>query len=118
MYNKFENSIELLMSAEEQQLYQNLIVQLTKDFGLANIVVSIDNETLPSDLVSILREKIYVLILEKFNDYLNLLYVIDVPEKAFRQIDGTDVVEVAEEVTFVILKREYQKVILKQKYSS
>ena len=72
----------------------------------------------PEELRAILHEKIYYLIMERFADYLNLLYVVDVPEKAFKEIQVTDVVEVAEQVSFLILKRELQKVWLKERYGS
>ena len=98
--------------------YTKLVAQLKKDFALANIDINIASENIEcATLKSILLEKIYYLLLERFTDYLNLLYVIDVPERAFKDVEVTDVVEVAEQVTFLILKRELQKVWLKSKYS-
>ncbi len=114
----FPNSTALLQNAQEKRLYTKLVVQLKKDFILANIPINLANNVSPNSLKTFLHEKIYYLILEKFTDYLNLMYVIDVPEKAFKQIQVTDVVEVAEHVTFLVLKRELQKVWLKEKYSS
>lgn len=114
----FSNSTELLQNAQEKHLYKKLINQLKKDFGLANILFDLSSEVAPNDLKKKLHEKIYVLILEKFNDYLNLLYVVDVPEKAFKKIEVTDVVEVAEKVTYLILQRELQKVWLKKRHTS
>ncbi len=114
----FPNSTVLLQNAQEGQLYTKLVVQLKKDFGLANISIDLANNVSPNNLKTFLHEKIYYLMLEKFTDYLNLLYVIDVPEKAFKQIQVTDVVEVAEQVSFLVLRRELQKVWLKDKYSS
>jgi len=114
----FLNSTALLQNAQEGKLYTKLVIQLKKDFGLANIAVDLADDVNPKDLQTFLHEKIYYLILEKFTDYLNLLYIIDVPEKAFKQIQVTDVVEVAEQVSFLVLRRELQKVWLKEKYSS
>ncbi|MBT8297121.1 MAG: hypothetical protein KJO52_02220 [Maribacter sp.] len=114
----FPNSTALLSNAQEKQLYAKLVEQLIKDFGLANIPIDLTPDVLPSSLKTILHEKIYYLILEKFSEYLNLMYVIDVPEKAFKQIQMTDVVEVAEQVSFLVLRRELQKVWLKENYSS
>ena len=51
-------------------------------------------------------------------DYLNLLYIIDVPEKVVKAIEATDVVEISEQVTFEILKREWQKVWFRNEYGS
>lgn len=114
----FTDSISLLEKAKLEDLYDKLVTQLLKDFALANIDIDIASEQIViAELKTILHEKIYYLILEKFTDYLNLLYVIDVPEKVFKEIRVTDVVEVAEQVTFLVLKRELQKVRLKAKYS-
>lgn len=114
----FTDSIFLLQKAKDENLYEKLVAQVQKDFALANIDLDTFSETiLFSELKTVLHEKIYRLILEKFTDYLNLLYVIDVPEKVFKDIRVTDVVEVAEQVTYLVLQRELQKVRLKAKYS-
>ena len=114
----FSDSKSLLQKAKEAQLYDKLVVQLDKDFVLANIFFELP-EGIPSEkLENTLHEKIYVLLMEKFSEYLNLLYVVDVPEKSFKKVKVTDTVEVAEQVSFLILKRELQKVWLKQKYSA
>jgi len=111
------NSIALIQTAQKEQLYQKLVTQLQKDFTLANIDIELSADTESSQLKIILHEKIYYLLLEKFHEYLNLLYIIDVPEKAFREIHMTDAVEVAEQATFLVLNRELQKVQLKAKHS-
>ncbi|SHJ57509.1 hypothetical protein [Pseudozobellia thermophila] len=113
----FPNSTALLQKAEEASLYEKLVSQIRKDFGLANIYIDLPEGILPKALVGLLREKIYYLIMERFSEYLNLLYVVDIPEREFRKIQVTDVVEVAEQVVFLLLNREMQKVWLKQKYS-
>jgi len=93
------------------------VKQIEKDFALANVSIPLLKVNDEKDLIFRLKEKVYYLIMESFDQYLNLLYVIDVPEKEFKTIDGTDAVEVAEQVTFLILKREFQKVWTKKKYS-
>ena len=117
MVLNFANSTELIQSATKNKLYLKMVAQLEKDFGLANIPMEFSVDLEPMELKTVLHEKIYVLILEKFSDYLNLLYIVDVPEKVVKNIVATDVVEVAEQVSFLILKRELQKVWLRQKYS-
>ncbi len=113
----FSNSEEILDAAKTENLYRKLVIQLRKDFGLANIEIQISNAQDSRGLQSLIREKIYYLILEKFDAYLHLLYIIDVPESAFKNIHLTDVVEVSEQMTFSILKRELQKVWFKKKYT-
>jgi hypothetical protein len=116
MVRNFPNSTELLQNARDRKLYPNLVAQLEKDFGLANIPIKIGLAMAPDELRNVLHEKIYYLLMERFSEYLNLLYIVDVPERAFKEIRVTDVVEVAEQVSFLILKRELQKVILKANY--
>ena len=115
---EFENSLKLLRGASAQTLYKALINQLIKDFGRANISASFHVDMAPEELLSLLKEKLYVLLLESFDDYLNLMYLIDVPESAFKNLELTDAVEVSEQLSFLILRREWQKVWLKANYSS
>lgn len=101
---------DLLQKASDADLYPKLIQQLNKDFLLANINLEFDDDVLPSSLKLILHEALYKLIQEKFMDYLNLLYIIDVSEEKIKQLDGSDTLQLSEQVTFLILKREWQKV--------
>lgn len=115
---KLPNTFEdLVVDANALNLYQKLVVQLNKDFLYANIDLDFEEDILPTSLKVILHETIYRLIQEKFMDYLNLLYIIDVSEDLIKQLDGNDTVQMAEEVAFLILKREWQKVWFKHKYS-
>jgi len=101
---------ELVQEAYKINLYKKLIQQLNKDFLLANIDLEFNEEILPTSLKLILQEKIYRLIQEKFTDYLNLLYIVDVSEKKIKQLDGSDVIKLSEQVSFLILVREWKKV--------
>ena len=112
------NTAKLFSIVKERELYPALVNQLQKDFTLANIPVSLHVDLTPSELESLLVEKIYRLIMDKFPEYLNLLYSVDVPENAFEGISGSDVVEVSRQVALLILERELQKVELKRKYGS
>ncbi len=84
----------------------------------ANVFIELPDKISPKDLKTLIHEKVYYLIMEKFTDYLNLLYIIDVPEKVVKAIEATDVVEISEQVTFEILKREWQKVWFRNEYGS
>ena len=95
----FIDSNELLANAQAENLYGKLVLQVKKDFGLANIPIDLADTVSPGHLRVFMHGKIYFLIMEKFTDYLNLLYVVDVPEKSFNQIHVTDAVEVAEQVS-------------------
>lgn len=106
----------LLEEVSDNNLYQKLIHQLNKDFKLANIdeeyAISISPEKLKRDIYGL----VFGLINEKFTAYLNLLYIIDVPEKKVKELDGSDVAILSEQVAFLILKREWQKVWFRSKY--
>lgn len=108
---------QLIEEANALNLYQKLVKQLNKDFLYANIDLDFDEDILPSSLKFLLHETVYKLVQEKFSDYLNLLYIIDVPEHQIKALDGTDTLEMSEQVAFLILKREWQKVWFRNKYS-
>ena len=111
-----KNTDLLLSEASEENLYPKLLEQLNKDFNLANEPVDFPASTSPEELKIQLHEKIYRLINQRFAEYLNLLYIIDVPENQIKQLDGSDLVELSKEVSFLILKREWQKVWFRNKY--
>lgn len=111
-----QNTDLLLSEAQKEQLYTKLVEQLNKDFALANEAVEWEIAIAPIDLKLGLQDKIYTLIQHKFSEYLNLLYIIDVSEKEIRALNGSDIAELSEQVAFLILKREWQKVWFRNRY--
>ena len=109
---------DLVVVANELELYSKLVLQLNKDLALANIDLEFASDVLPTSLKLLLHEKVYELIQEKFIEYLNLLYIIDVSEEKIKQLDGNNVLQLSENVTFLILKREWQKVYYRNRYLS
>ncbi|RZN82070.1 MAG: hypothetical protein EVB11_09795 [Winogradskyella sp.] len=107
---------ELIQQANGLKLYKRLIIQLNKDLLYANIDLEFNDEVLPTSLKLILQEEIYNLIQNKFTEYLNLLYIIDVSEVKVKALDGNDTLRLTEEITFLILQREWQKVWYKANY--
>ncbi|MDT0605740.1 hypothetical protein [Croceitalea rosinachiae] len=112
----FKTNQELFDKAYENGLYDKLLIQIQKDFNRANIELELSRQITTHEITQLIQEKLYVLLLEKFDDYLNVLYVIDIPEKSLRRIKSSDVVEVSKEVTFLILNREFQKVCYKNQF--
>ncbi len=106
----------LLIEATNDNLYVKLIEQINKDFNLANESIDFPITVAPEALKAELHEKIYRLIQYKFAEYLNLLYIIDVPEDQIKKLDGSDLVILAEQVAFLILKREWMKVWFRNNY--
>ena len=91
---------ELLSNAAKEELYLTII----------------HHSTSPEELKIQLHEKIYRLIQYKFAEYLNLLYIIDVPEDQVKRLDGSDIMELSQQVAFLILKREWMKVWFRNRY--
>ena len=107
---------ELLSNAQKENLYPKLIDQINKDFNLANEGIDFPQSTTPEELKIQLHEKVYRLIQLKYTELLNLLYIIDVPEDSIKQLDGSDTVELSEQIAFLILKREWMKVWFRNYY--
>lgn len=110
------NFEDLVQEATKIDLYGKLVKQLNKDFLLANIDLDFDETILPTSLKLLLQETVFNLIQNKFSDYLNLLYIIDVPEKKVKQLDGSDMMKLSEDVSFLLLLREWQKVWYRNNY--
>ena len=116
MYIAPINTDLLLEEAEKEALYLKLIEQINKDFNLANEGIDFPMSVSPHEMKIQLHEKVYRLIQYKFAEYLNLLYIIDVAEDQIKKLDGSDLVVLAEQVAFLILKREWQKVWFRNRY--
>jgi hypothetical protein len=110
------NFEDLIAKANALKLYRKLISQLNKDLLFANIDLEFDKDTLPTSLKLLLQETVFNLIQDKFSDYLNLLYQIDVSEQKIKSLDSSDMIKLSEDVTFLILQREWQKVWYKSKF--
>ncbi|NBL65570.1 hypothetical protein GV828_10190 [Flavobacterium sp. NST-5] len=107
---------EIISLAENELLYAKLLEQINKDFNLANEPLDFPMSTSPEELTIQLHEKIYRLISYRFAEYLNLLYIIDVSEEEIKALDGSDLVQLSKEVSFLILKREWQKVWFRNRF--
>ncbi len=108
------SEISVLSEVSERNLYEDLLTQINKDFNFAGL--SIQFSVVPEELLLKLVEVISVLMKDKFEDYLNLLYRIDVSEKQIKAITQTDIDAIAFEVAVLILKRECQKVLLRNRF--
>ena len=108
---------EVLDQSLKTELYQRLVLQLNKDFRFANIYFEVEEDIAPEALIKLLHETVFRLIQTNFSEYLNLLYIIDVSEIQIKKLDGSDALKLSEQVVFLILKREWQKVWFKHQYS-
>ncbi len=110
-----QNTLELLQKIDTENLYQNLIQQLNKDFQLSNLDESFELSLTPVQLKEILSKIILNLLTNKYDDYLIFLYRVDVLEKELAALKAANLETTAEQITFLILKREYQKVWFKNR---
>lgn len=109
------NQIEIFKKIESEHYLPKLIEQLNKDFQLANIDSVFGSELLITEVNEQLNKLIYKLITTQYDDYLNLLYRIDVSEKELALVAEVDLKENIKEISFLIIKREFQKVWFKSK---
>ena len=113
---KPQNSLELLKLAKTENLLAKLIEQLNKDFQLSGISKKFEKNFTIEELNKELIETILNLIQFKYDDYLNVMYRVDVSEKDLATITNNDLITTVNQISFLILKREFQKVWLKQNY--
>ena len=109
-------SEEIISQSEGLQLYKDLVLQINKDFKRANLEAIFLKDITPSELKLKLQEVIYHFILNKYNEYLNLLYIIDVSEEKIKKIEGNNIIDISEQITYLILLREWQKIWFKKNY--
>ncbi len=117
MIPKANNSEALVVLAQDAGLYQNLLNQLIKDFELSGLSIEFEESTSTEKLVLTLNNTIENLLQHHFDSYLQLLYRVDVPENSMQNKGVESVKEIAQKASFAILKREWQKVYLKNKFS-
>lgn len=103
--------------------YLALLFQLQKDYERANLdfFLPLDEgpgNISPVELVQGLRESLYRLLMERFDQYLNLMYAADVPEREFRSLSASDPVDAAAQVAEILLRREWQKVSLRSRFGA
>jgi len=110
-----QNTLELLTKVEVENLYQNLIIQLNKDFQLSNLSETFVLSSTPVELKETLNKILFKLLTNNYDDYLNLMYRIDVPEKELATLKTENLETTIDQITFLILKREYQKVWFKNR---
>lgn len=92
-----------------------LRTQLEKDFFQATFVeVAFDAEPLV-DFVQQVRQEIQRIIVTDASKFSNLLYRVDIPEQALEALKGMAPEDYWSHITYLILKREWQKVWIRNK---
>ena len=107
--------IQLINEIKSQDLLQELVAQLSKDADLSGLEVNFADSVNAEKLVKQLYNVLVDLMTNDFRAYLNFLYRIDLSEQKLKSIPETEPKQIAEIVTFLVLKREWQKVVLRNK---
>ncbi len=115
---KIINTAELIEQINQSELYLDLIKQLNKDFNLAGVSVKFYNDETPRIVFDQLKEIILELLQKKFDDFLHILYRIDVNEIQIKKIIEDMSGDIEEQISFIILKRVWQKVWYKKYYTN
>lgn len=107
--------IQLIDEINSQQLLRELVEQLNKDTDLSGVEVKFNSTITAEKLVKQLYNVLVDLMNNDFRTYLNFLYRIDLSEQKLKSIVETEPKQIAEIVTLLVLKREWQKVAFRNK---
>ncbi|MEO1484736.1 MAG: hypothetical protein AAFU57_03245 [Bacteroidota bacterium] len=106
---QFETIEELLNYTQSKGLFEPLVKQVIKDFGLVGVTLHIPEPWEVNAFSERITEKLYLLIMEQNRKYVNLLYRMDVAEKELGPYKS-DTVEEAKRMTGIVLNRALRKV--------
>lgn len=113
--NAEKRGLQLLAEAEAQGLQEELVKQFNKDLSMSGVQASIDEGLSAGEVVMRLKRILKDLIQDDFQGYLNLLYRADVPQSKMVTSPETDFTEYVERSAYELLKREWQKVWIRNK---
>lgn len=110
-----DKGMQLLIEAECQGLEEDLVRQLNKDLSMSGLEVSIPEGLSSGEVVRRLKEILEDLIREDFPGFLNLLYRADVSQSKMSRSEEIGFSDYIERSTYELLKREWQKVCIRNK---
>ncbi|WP_025741330.1 hypothetical protein [Aquimarina pacifica] len=99
------------------ELYPQFLMQLQKDINRAGIDYVLESKE-PWEVFVELENLISNKLQDSggFHEYVNLLYAVDVSETKIRNLDSEDSFDISKYATYLILKREWQKVGFRNSY--
>ncbi len=103
----------LIAEVSQSDLYPQLLSQLQKDLVRAGIRYTIDSKVTPNELFVALHVLILDRVQHAFNEYLNLLYAVDVSESKLQAFKSEKIEDIAVYASYLILNREWKKVELR-----
>jgi len=103
------------------EVVRNTAAQVIKDFGLAGVDITFSGnpQTAYSELLSQVLPALRNLYKSQKPAFMSLLYRIDVDERKVRQlIDNETMSTFFEELTNLVIEREFIKVLIRKLYST
>ena len=113
MFEKKQNTLQSLSKIHELELLEKLVQQLNKDMYLSGVDCQFSLRLSPRLLINELRDKIATLMASDFSKFTNLMYRIDISEKKIRDFELSELETIEDRITFLVLKKEWQKVWFK-----
>ncbi|HIP47921.1 MAG TPA: hypothetical protein EYG92_03015 [Lutibacter sp.] len=111
------DSDSLLLLISKKGLSQKLMQQIKKDFELSGLTFSIEKNLTSEQFLLYLYNQIQHLVKNNFEAYLQLLYRVDVPESSMQSGEIQNTIDFSKKATFLILKREWEKVYYREFFS-
>ena len=113
-----EANVNLIGKQITVKLYNDLIIQLNKDFSLSGIGFQLSLTSKPNILIKDLTMLFQNMIVKDYQKFNQLMYVIDIPETKLASIKERHLNVVIDRIIRLVLERVLQKVYLKQKLSN
>ena len=110
--------IQLYQKITTTKYLEKVIRQFNKDLQLANIEKKISQAINLNQFITQLNTIVLKLYTQNYDDYLNLLYRVDVAENEILAIKVQTLEETINEISFLIIKREFQKVMFQELYKN
>ena len=112
---KARDELVLINKLESSNLIKPLVEQIKKDAHLSGLDFHCSTEISAALLIKTVYDFLLNLIVNDFGAYLNFLYRVDLSEKELKSIDHIEPKDICREVTYLLLKREWQKVYFKSR---
>ncbi len=106
----------LIQEISQSDLYPQLIQQLQKDLNRAGIDYEIRIKATPKELFLEIKQLLLEKLNSAFNDFLNLLYAVDVSERDIKNCNSEESIVIVQYATYLILKREWQKIYYRNSF--
>ncbi len=110
-----KTGLDLVKQAASSGLVEELVRQLNKDLAMSGQTGSLAEGLAPGAIVNHLKDILDHLIRDDFQGFLNLLYRADVDQSKMTRSEGIGFAEYLEQCTYELLRREWQKVWIRNK---